>query len=58
MGCAVKVGDLVKLPQNHGYSIVMKIVDHKPGIRPSRSVMVLALWGEDWWDADYCEVIR
>jgi|TARA_R110000824_G_scaffold252068_5_gene440726 hypothetical protein len=54
----MKVGDLIRLPQNHGYGLVMKIVNSKPGSRASSSVMVIQSWGEDWWDADACMVMN
>ena len=53
----MKVGDLIKLPQDRGYSIVLRIIIDKPASKAFRSVAVLAPWGEDWWDADACEVI-
>ena len=53
----MKVGDLIKLPQDKGYAIAMKIIVSKSRV-DVRSVMVLAPYGEDWWDVDYCEVIN
>lgn len=56
----MKAGDLIKLPQDQGYAIALKIVEH--GVDPkmptgSKAVMVIQDWGPDWWDADCCEVI-
>ena len=56
----MKVGDLIRLPQNQGYAIAMKIIthDHDPKMPTgSTAVMVVQEWGPDWWDADVCEVI-
>ena len=50
----MKVGDLIKLPGDNGFAIVLKIVITKA----SRSVMVLSPWDEDWWDANACELIN
>ena len=56
----MKPGDLIKLPQDQGYAIAMKIVKHDRDPKMptgDTSVMVIEAWGEDWWDADYCEVV-
>ncbi len=50
----MQIGDLIKLPGDHGFAIVLKIVVTKA----SRSVMVWGPWAEDWWDANACEVIN
>ena len=57
----MKVGDLIKLPQNLGYVIAVKIVNHDQDPQMptgNTAVMVIGEWGEDWWDANYCEVIN
>ena len=58
----MKVGDLIKLPDDEAkYAIVMKVIAHgKDPNMPTGdiAVMVMQEWGEDWWDADYCEVIN
>jgi hypothetical protein len=56
----MKAGDLIKLPQSEGYAIAIKVVHHDG--QPSMpvgdtAVMVIQEWGEDWWDANCCEVI-
>ncbi len=56
----MKSGDLIKLPQNQGYAIAVKVVRHHgdPGLPTGdTAVLVMQEWGEDWWDADCCEVI-
>ena len=56
----MKVGDLIRLPQNQGYAIAMTIIthDHDPKMPTgSTAVMVVQEWAPDWWDADACEVI-
>lgn len=57
----MKAGDLIKLPQAQGYAIAMKVITHSQD--PSMptgdtAVMVIQEWGEDWWDADFCEVLN
>ncbi len=57
----MKVGDLIRLPQNQGYAIAIKVVRHSQD--PSMptgdvAVMVMNEGGEDWWDADVCMVIN
>ena len=54
----MKVGDLIKMPGDRGFAIVLKVIVDKPASRANRSVMVMAPWGEDWWDADHCEVVN
>ena len=57
----MKVGDLIKLPQNQGYAIAMKVVSHNrdPAMPTGdKAVMVIQNWGPDWWDADSCEVMN
>lgn len=57
----MKVGDLIKLPQNQGYAIAMKVIVHSndPKMPTGDSaVMVVQEWGEDWWDAEFCEVVN
>jgi len=56
----IKVGDLISLPYEQGYAIAMKVVRHSQD--PSMptgdtAVMIMGEWGEDWWDADCCEVL-
>ena len=57
-GSQLKVGDLIKMPGDRGFAIVLKVIVDKPASRANRSVMVMAPWGEDWWDADHCEVVN
>lgn len=55
----MKVGDLIKLPQEQGYAIALKIIRHDNDPKMpvgDTSVMVIQEWGEDWWDAGCCEV--
>jgi hypothetical protein len=57
----VKVGDLIRLPQNQGYAIALKVVmhNHDPQMPTGdTAVMVMQEWGEDWWDADFCMVVQ
>ena len=57
----MKVGDLIRLPQNLGYAIALQVVTHdqRPGMPiGNTAVMVMEEWGEDWWDADACLVIQ
>ena len=57
----MKRGDLIKLPQDQGYAIAMKVITHdQDPLMPTgdTAVMVVQEWGEDWWDARYCEVIN
>jgi hypothetical protein len=57
----MKTGDLVRLPQNQGYAIVIKTVRHNQDPQMptgDTAVMVMQEWGEDWWDADACMVIN
>ena len=54
-------GDLIRLPQEQGYAIVMKVVRYEQDPKMptgSTAVMVIQEWGPDWWDADYCEVVN
>jgi hypothetical protein len=56
----IKVGDLISLPHGQGYTIAMKVVTHYSNPKMptgDTAVMVIMEWGEDWWDADCCEVI-
>ena len=56
----MKVGDLIRLPQNEGYAIVMEVRHHAQDPKMptgSTAVMVMGKWGRDWWDADACMVI-
>ena len=54
----MKTGDLIKMPRDHGIALVLKVGEtrHDDGVI-SRYVKCLAPYGEDLWDADYCEVI-
>ncbi len=57
----MKVGDLIKLPQDQGYAIAMQVIKHDKDIKMptgSVAVMVVQEWGPDWWDADCCEVVN
>ena len=57
----MKVGDLIKLPGNQGFAIAMKVIVHsKDPKMPTgdSAVMVVQEWGEDWWDAEFCEVVN
>ena len=57
----MKVGDLIKLPQNQGYTIAIDIVkhDHDPSMPTGDiAVMIIQEWGKEWWDAGCCEVIN
>ena len=57
----MKPGDLIKLPQNQGYAIAIKVIthDHDPHLPiGDRAVMVISKWGDDWWDADACMVVN
>ena len=56
----MKVGDLIKLPQNEGVAIAIKVVDSKPYMarHPSQVIMVVNNGIDDWWAADACEVIN
>ena len=55
----MKVGDMVKMPQDEGYAIVMEMFDNNN--HPGQSVKVLRCTpggpGFDYWDAAACEVI-
>ena len=56
----MKEGDLIKLPQSQGYAIALKIITHDQDPKMptgDTAVMIMNEWGEDWWDADFCEVI-
>ena len=56
----MKVGDLIRLPQNQGYAIAMRVVTHNQDPKMptgDTAVMVIQDGGADWWDADFCEVI-
>jgi hypothetical protein len=57
----MKVGDLIRLPQEQGYAIALKIIKHDndPNMPTGdTSVMVIQEWGEDWWDTNCCEVVN
>ncbi len=57
----MKVGDLIRLPQNEGYAIAIKVIKHegdKSMPTGNTAVMVMGPYGEDWWDADVCMVIN
>ena len=57
----MKAGDLIKLPEGHGYAVALKVLHHDgdPSMPTGNtSVMVIQEWGEDWWDADCCEVVN
>jgi hypothetical protein len=57
----MKVGDLIKLPQNLGYAIALRVVAHdQDPTMPTgdKAVMVIQDWSLDWWDAGYCEVVN
>jgi hypothetical protein len=57
----MKAGDLIKLPLDQGYTIALKVVTHDDEIgmpTGNIAVMVIQEHGEDWWDADCCEVIN
>ena len=51
----MKVGDLVKLPQDQGYAILYDLVIDKR--IDNVMAIVLREWGLDYWDASSCEVI-
>jgi hypothetical protein len=58
----VNVGDLIKLPQDRGYAIAMEIVERECTVYGGTvvlgaSVKVIMPYGEDWWDAEACEVL-
>ena len=54
----MKVGDLIKMPEGRGLALVLKIHEVTGGTGIAyRSVLCLASYGEDYWDADACEVI-
>ena len=56
----MKIGDLIRLPQNQGYAIAIEVVHHDQDDKMptgSTAVMVMQEWGPDWWDADACMVI-
>ena len=57
----MKAGDLIKLPQDQGYTIAVKVITHEKDPKMpigDKAVMVIQDWGPDWWDADACEVIN
>ena len=56
----MKVGDLIKLPQNMGYAIAMKIVNHghDPAMPVGETAVMVMEEGEEWWDASCCEVVN
>ena len=57
----MKTGDLIKLPQEQGYAIALKVVKHDNDPKMptgDTSVMVVQEGGEDWWDASCCEVVN
>jgi hypothetical protein len=57
----MKVGDLIRLPQDQGYTIAVKINRHDQDPRmPTGDIAVLVIQahGLDWWDADYCQVVQ
>ena len=56
----MKPGDLIKLPEEQGYAIALKVIKHDNDPKMptgDTSVMVVQEWGEDWWDASCCEVV-
>jgi len=56
----MKVGDLIRMPQNQGLGIVYAIECSKPGDphHPYETAVVTREWGLDVWDADACMVIN
>ena len=56
-------GDLVKLPEGHGFGIVFKVISDVPiafggdVIEANKTVIVLVDEGLDYYDASSCEVI-
>ena len=56
----MKVGDLIKLPiKNAGLPMIgMVMAVEAASVLADPRVMILQDWGEDWWSADYCEVIN
>ena len=56
----MKAGDLIRLPCEEGFAIVVRVIKHNPDHRNpagSTSVAVLREFGEDYWDAGACEII-
>ena len=54
----MKVGDLIRLPQNLGYAIAIKIVTHNQSSSMPTGDTAVMVEGGDWWDADVCMVIN
>jgi hypothetical protein len=56
----MKVGDLIRMPQNQGLAIVYAIECSKPGEphHPYSTAIVSREWGLDAWDADACVVVN
>ena len=54
----MKVGDLIRLPQNQGYGIVIKVVRHSQDPSMPTGDTAVMIEGGDWWDADVCMVIN
>ena len=56
----MKVGDLIRMPQNQGLAIVYAIECSKPGDphHPYETVIVTREEGLDAWDADACMVVN
>ena len=56
-------GDLVKLPEGHGFGIVFKVISDltvpivDDVIEANKTVVVLVDEGLDYYDASSCEVI-
>ena len=56
----MKVGDLIRMPQNQGLGIVYTMEHSKPGDphHPYETVIVTREWGLDAWDAAACTVMN
>ena len=52
----MKVGDLLKLPQDQGYAVLYDLIIDKRN--DSVMAIVIREWGLDYWDATSCEVIN
>ena len=53
----MKAGDLIRLPQNLGYAIAIKVVTHNQSSSMPTGDTAVMVEGGDWWDADVCMVI-
>ena len=54
----MKAGDLIEMPQGRGLALVISVSEYtlRDGT-VARSVVCLASYGEDYWDANACKVI-